>query len=162
MIDRKHDLPVTRQCQLLGLNRSSVYYQPMGCSDEDLLLMRLIDEIHLKRPFYGSRRIRNDLQDLGHRVNRKKVQRLMRLMGITALYPKAKTSRLGKGHTIYTYFLRCLNIPAWNDSPLRHFRPQEVVALPCNARLGAQYRVVSFRTAVQPLPRRGAERLRSS
>jgi len=64
MIDRKHDLPVTRQCQLLGLNRSSVYYQPMGCSDEDLLLMRLIDEIHLKRPFYGSRRIRNDLQDL--------------------------------------------------------------------------------------------------
>ena len=128
MIDRTHDLPVTRQRQLLDLNRLSVYYQPLGCSDEDLLLMRLIDEIHLKRPFYGSRRIRGDLQDLGHRVNRKKVQRLMRLMGITALYPKAKTSRLGKGHTIYTYFLRCLNIPAWNDSPLRHSRPRDVVA----------------------------------
>lgn len=115
MIDRKHDLPVTRQCQLLGLNRSSVYYQPMGCSDEDLLLMRLIDEIHLKRPFYGSRRIRNDLQDLGHRVNRKKVQRLMRLMGIAALYPKANTSRPGKGHTIYPYLLKGLYIDRPNQ-----------------------------------------------
>jgi putative transposase len=63
MIDRTHSLPVTRQCQLLNLNRSSVYYQPMGVSDEDLRLMRLIDEIHLKRPFYGSRRIRDDLQE---------------------------------------------------------------------------------------------------
>ena len=67
MIDRTHALHVTRQCQLLNLNRSTVYYQPMGVSDEDLKLMRLIDEIHLKRPFYGSRRIRDDLQDLGHR-----------------------------------------------------------------------------------------------
>jgi len=73
MIDRTHSLPVTRQCQLLNLNRSTVYYQPMGVSDEDLKLMRLIDEIHLKRPFYGSRRIRDDLQDLGHPVNRKRV-----------------------------------------------------------------------------------------
>ena len=73
MIDRTHALPVTRQCQLLNLNRSSVYYQPMGVSDEDLRLMRLIDEIHLKRPFYGSRRIRDGLQDLGHPVNRKKI-----------------------------------------------------------------------------------------
>ena len=73
MIDRTHSLPVTRQCQLLNLNRSTVYYQPMGVSDEDLKLMRLIDEIHLKRPFYGSRRIRDDLQDLGHSVNRKRV-----------------------------------------------------------------------------------------
>ena len=78
MIDRTHSLPVTRQCQLLSLNRSSVYYQPIGVSDEDLRLMRLIDEIHLKRPFYGSRRIRDNLQDLGHPVNRKKVQRLRR------------------------------------------------------------------------------------
>ena len=74
MIDRTHSLPVTRQCQLLNLNRSTVYYQPMGVSDEDLKLMRLIDEIHLKRPFYGSRRIRDDLQDLGYPVNRKRVQ----------------------------------------------------------------------------------------
>ena len=85
MIDRTHSLPMTRQCQLLDINRSSVYYQPTGVSDEDLRLMRLIDEIHLKRPFYGSRRIRDDLQDLGHQVNRKRVQRLMRQMGIMAL-----------------------------------------------------------------------------
>ena len=99
MIDRTHSLPVTRQCQLLNLNRSTVYYQPMGVSDEDLKLMRLIDEIHLKRPFYGSRRIRDDLQDLGYPVNRKRVQRLMRKMGIMALYPKVNTYLL-RGLTI--------------------------------------------------------------
>jgi putative transposase len=96
MIDRTHSLPVTRRCQLLNLNRSSVYYAQMGVCDEDLKLMRLIDEIHLKRPFYGSRRIRDDLKDLGHPVNRKRVQRLMRQMGIMALYPKVNTSRPGR------------------------------------------------------------------
>ena len=110
MIDRMHSLPVTRQCQLLNLNRSSVYYRPMGVSDEDLRLMRLIDEIHLKRPFYGSRRIRDDLEDLGHSVNRKKVQRLMRQMGIRALYPTKGTSRPGQGHKIYPYLLKGLEI----------------------------------------------------
>ena len=115
MIDRTHALPVTRQCQLLNLNRSSVYYRPMGVSDEDLRLMRLIGEIHLKRPFYGSRRIRDDLQDLGHSVNRKKVQRLMRQMGIMALYPKVNTSRPGKGHKIYPYLLKGLSIDRPNQ-----------------------------------------------
>ena len=115
MIDRTHSLPVTRQCQLLNLNRSTVYYQPMGVSDEDLKLMRLIDEIHLKRPFYGSRRIRDDLQDLGYLVNRKRVQRLMRKMGIMALYPKVNTSRPGKGHKIYPYLLKGLTIDRPNQ-----------------------------------------------
>ena len=115
MIDRTHALPVTRQCQLLDLNRSSVYYRPMGVSEQDLKLMRLIDEIHLKRPFYGSRRIRDDLEDLGHAVNRKKVQRLMRQMGIAALYPKANTSRPGKGHKIYPYLLKGLTIDRANQ-----------------------------------------------
>ena len=115
MIDRTHSLPVTRQCQLLNLNRSTVYYQPMGVSDEDLKLMRLIDEIHLKRPFYGSRRIRDDLQGLGYPVNRKRVQRLMRKMGIMALYPKVNTSRPGKGHKIYPYLLRGLMIDRPNQ-----------------------------------------------
>ena len=115
MIDRTHSLPVTRQCQLLNLNRSTVYYQPMGVSDEDLELMRLIDESHLKRPFYGSRRIRDDLQDLGYPVNRKRVQRLMRKMGIMALYPKVNTSRPGKGHKIYPYLLRGLTIDRPNQ-----------------------------------------------
>ena len=73
MIDRAHTLLVTRKCQLLNLNRSSMYYQPMSVSGEDVRLMRLIDEIHLKRPFYGSRRFRDDLQDLGHPVNRKMI-----------------------------------------------------------------------------------------
>ena len=115
MIDRTHSLPVTRQCQLLNLNRSTVYYPPKGVSDEDLKLMRLIDEIHLKRPFYGSRRIRDDLQDLGHPVNRKRVQRLMRQMGIMALYPKVNTSRPGKGHKIYPYLLKGLTIDRPNQ-----------------------------------------------
>jgi putative transposase len=115
MIDRTQSLPVTRQCQLLSLNRSSVYYQPIGVTDEDLRLMRLIDEVHLKRPFYGSRRIRDNLQDLGNSVNRKKVQRLMRLMGITALYPKANTSRPGKRHKIYPYLLKGLTIDRPNQ-----------------------------------------------
>jgi len=115
MIDRTHTLPVTRQCQLLNLNRSSVYYQPTGVSDKDLQLMRRIDEMHLKRPFYGSRRIRDWLQDEGFPVNRKRVQRLMRQMGITALYPKANTSRPGKGHKIYPYLLRGLEIDRPNQ-----------------------------------------------
>jgi putative transposase len=72
--------------------------------------MRRIDEMHLKRPFYGSRRIRDWLQDEGFPVNRKRVQRLMRQMGIVALYPKANTSRPGKGHKIYPYLLRGLEI----------------------------------------------------
>ena len=87
----------------------------MGVSDEDLKLMRLIDEIHLKRPFYGSRRIRDDLQDLGHPANRKRVQRLMRTMGIMALYPKVNTSRPGKGHKIYPYLLKGLTIDRPNQ-----------------------------------------------
>lgn len=115
MIDRTHALPVTRQCQLLNLSRSAVYYQPRGIPDADLQLMRRIDEMHLKRPFYGSRRIRDWLQDEGFAVNRKRVQRLMRQMGITALYPKANTSRPGKGHKIYPYLLRGLEIARANQ-----------------------------------------------
>jgi len=115
MIDCAHALPVTRQCQLLNLSRSSVYYRAAGVSDEDLRLMRRIDEMHLKRPFYGSRRIRDWLQDEGFAVNRKRVQRLMRQMGITALYPKANTSRPGKGHRIYPYLLKGLAIERPNQ-----------------------------------------------
>lgn len=110
MINREHDLPVTRQCQLLDLNRSTAYYQRKPASEADLLLMRRIDEMHMQRPFYGSRRIRDWLQDEGHDINRKCVQRLMRQMGIMALYPKTNTSRPGKGHKIYPYLLRSLTI----------------------------------------------------
>ena len=115
MIDKEDRLPLTRQCQLLSLNRSTVYYQHASVSDEDLVLMRRIDEMHLKRPFYGSRRIRDWLQDEGHAVNRKHVQRLMRIMGITALYPKPRTSKPGEGHKVYPYLLRGLTIDRPNQ-----------------------------------------------
>lgn len=110
MITRESDLPITRQCQLLKLNRSTVYYQPKPGSEEDLKLMRRIDEMHLKRPFYGSRRIRDWLWEEGYDINRKRVQRLMRQMGITAIYPKKNTSKPGRGHKIYPYLLRNLVI----------------------------------------------------
>ena len=110
MVDREHPMPLTRQCQLLSINRSTVYYQPKPVSGDDLKLMRRIDEMHLERPFYGSRRIRDWLQDEGHDINRKRVQRLIRRMGISALYPKKSTSQPGKGHKVYPYLLKGLEI----------------------------------------------------
>ena len=92
MIDNVHPLPLAQQCRLLDIARSTAYYRNARDSTEDLALMRLIDEIHLKYPFYGTRRIRDRLEDLGHWVNRKRVQRLMRRMGLVALYPKKRTS----------------------------------------------------------------------
>ena len=77
--------------------------------------MRLIDEIHLQLPFYGSRRVRNELQDQGYTVNRKRVRRLMRLMGLRALYPRQRTSQPGKGHKIYPYLLRDLCVERANQ-----------------------------------------------
>ena len=115
MINRDADLPIIRQCGLLSLNRSTVYYRLQDVSEMDLKLMRRIDEMHLKRPFYGSRRIRDWLQDEGHDINRKRVQRLMRQMGIRALYPKPRTSKPGKGHKIYPYLLRDLMIDRPNQ-----------------------------------------------
>ena len=110
MIDKSHEVPVSAQCHLLELNRSTVYYQAQPVSEADLELMRLIDQIHLNYPFYGSRRIRDWFEDHGMKVNRKCIQRLMRLMGIEALYPKKRTSRPGKGHKIYPYLLKGLKI----------------------------------------------------
>ena len=115
MISKEDRLPITRQCQLLDLNRSGVYYQRAPVSDEDLAMMRRIDEMHLKRPFYGSRRLRDWLQAEGHTVCRKKVRRLMALMGIRALYPRKRTSQPGKGHKIYPYLLRDLKIDRPNQ-----------------------------------------------
>ena len=110
MIDPLKCLPVTRQCELLELNRSTLYYLASAVSSEELALMRRIDEMHLERPFYGSRRIRDWLQDEDHDVNRKRVQRLMRLMGIMAVYPKPRTSRPENGHKIYPYLLRGMTV----------------------------------------------------
>jgi len=111
MVDRAHQLPIVRQCELLSLNRSTAYYEPKpGFSEEDLKLMRRMDEMHLKRPFYGSRRLTDWLREEGQDINRKRVQRLMRKMGITALYPKKNTSQPGQGHKIYPYLLKGLEV----------------------------------------------------
>ncbi len=100
------DISIRRQCRLFGLSRSSVYYQRRELRDCDLELMRLIDEEHLRTPVYGSRRLTVYLNRLGRAVNRKRVQRLMRKMGLQAVYPKPRTSRPDKGHRIYPYLLR--------------------------------------------------------
>jgi putative transposase len=115
VVDRSHQLPVVQQCQLLSLNRSTFYDQPKSVSEADLKRMRRIDERRLKRPFYGSRRICGWLRDEGHDINRKHVQRLMRQMRITALYPKKNTSQPIKGHKVYPYRLKGLKIDRPNQ-----------------------------------------------
>ena len=115
-VDRAHELPINRQCLALDISRSSAYRKPAGVSADDIDLMRKLDELHLKRPFKGTRRLRDDLWD-NHRlqVNRKRVQRLMRLMGIKALHPGAKTTRPNPQHEVYPYFLRELGINRVNQ-----------------------------------------------
>jgi len=106
---------VVRQCALLGLSRSTLYYPRQAVSEADLTLMRLLDELHLQYPFYGSRRLVDALADRGVQVNRKRVQRLMRIMGIEALYRKPNTSRAHPGHAVYPYRLRGLTIDRSNQ-----------------------------------------------
>jgi len=116
MIQMEHALPITRRCALLDVARSTAYYKPAPPSEQDLTLMRLIDEIHLELPFFGSRRLVGELEDRGQPgVNRKRVQRLMREMGLSALYPKRRTSRPAEGHKIYSYLLRDLAIDRPNQ-----------------------------------------------
>jgi putative transposase len=110
MIDPDHEtLSIRRQCELLGLNRSTLYYEPKPASDEDLVLMRRIDRQYLKTPFYGSRRMTLWLRNEGLQVNRKRIQRLMRVMGLEAIYPK-KTTIPSLGHKIFPYLLRGVTI----------------------------------------------------
>ena len=116
MIQAAHPLTVTRRCELLDVARATVYSHPTGIPSEDLALMRLLDEIHLERPFYGSRRLRDELETQGHPVNRKRVQRLMHQMGLSALYPKPRTSQPGAGHTVYPYLLKGLSIERPNQA----------------------------------------------
>jgi putative transposase len=103
-------LSVRRQCELLGLSRSSLYYEPARETGEDLRLMRRIDEQYTACPFYGSRRMTAWLIEQGEEVNRKRVQRLMRVMGLEAVYPKPRLSVAGRGHKIYPYLLRGVKI----------------------------------------------------
>lgn len=116
MIEPHHDqLSLRRQCQLLGLNRASWYYQPALESPENLALMRLIDEQYLRTPFYGSRRMTAWLRHQGHEVNRKRVQRLMHQMGLEALYPRQRSPRTGLEHRLYPYLRRGMAIEQPNQ-----------------------------------------------
>lgn len=110
MVDRTDPWPLTRQCELLDLPRSTFYHEPKSVTDEELELMRLIDCCHLVHPYFGSRRIRDWLEDEGYPVNRKRIQRLMRTMGLTALYPKRNLSLANHAHKAYPYLLRGLVI----------------------------------------------------
>lgn len=114
MIDKEHPLSLTRQGQILELSRSSLYYEAVPVSDRDLELMRLIDEIHLKYPFMGSRSIRDQLQDKGHQVGRQHISTLMKKMGIAAMYRKPRTSKPHPAHKVYPYLLRGLDITRAN------------------------------------------------
>jgi len=109
------DLSIRRQCELLGLNRSTLYYRGVGESEENLELMRLIDEQYLRTPFLGSRRMTVWLESKGYQVNRKRIQRLMRIMGLEAVYPKPRTSQGGQEHRIYPYLLRNVTIDRPNQ-----------------------------------------------
>ena len=110
MVERPgKDLSVRRQCALVGVARSAVY-RPKLTGADDLAVMRRIDELHLELPFYGSRRMTFELNKEGRGVNRKRVQRLMRVMGIEALDPRPGTSKAAPMHKIYPYLLRGLKI----------------------------------------------------
>jgi len=128
LIEPSHPrISVRRQCKLLNLNRSSIYYdvkgqvrpepgkQPAKESKENLMFMKLIDQQYTKTPFYGSRRMRDYLRLSDYKINRKRVQRSMRLMGLEAIYPKPRTSIPNKEHKIYPYLLRGVKITHINQ-----------------------------------------------
>ena len=115
MIDRDHTLALKRQAELLGISRGTIYYQPMPVSDDDLALMRRIDELHLQHPFAGSRMLRDLLRLDGVSVGRRHVATLMRRMGIEALYRRPNTSRKNPAHPVFPYLLRGLAIERAND-----------------------------------------------
>ncbi len=115
MIDRQHPLPVVRQCQLVAVARSSVYYVPQPVAAAELALMRHLDELHLQHPFAGSRMLRDLLRLAGVAVGRKHVATLMRRMGIAALYQRPRTTQPHPGHAVFPYLLRDRAIAAPNQ-----------------------------------------------
>ena len=116
VVDRQHpSLSVVRQCGLLDISRSGLYYQPAGISEEDLTLMKLIDRQYLVTPFYGARKIAAWLKHQGYTVNRKRVRRLMRIMGLRAIYRRPRTSQPAPGHKVYPYLLSGMKITRPNQ-----------------------------------------------
>ena len=147
MIDRGGTtLSILRQCELLGLCRSSLYYRARPISEADLLLMRRLDELHLLHPFLGARRLARLLQREGVDVGRRHVGTLLRLMGIEAIYRKKRTSRPATGHRIYPYLLREVVIerPRPRSSHWRRMESvvlsRSIIALRSAARSGRAHR----------------------
>jgi putative transposase len=115
MIDRAHDLPISRQAAAVNISRGSVYYLPRPVSSADLALMRRIDELHLESPFAGSRMLQGLLTAEGSKVGRRHVKTLMQKMGIEALYRRPRTTKPAPGHKIYPYLLRGIEITRPNQ-----------------------------------------------
>jgi putative transposase len=115
MIDREHDLPITKQAEVLAISRGSVYYLPRPVPERDLALMRRIDELHLNYPFAGARMMRGLLKRDGRGVGRRHVGTLMRKMGIEALYRRPRTSKPEPGHKVYPYLLKDMKIDRPNQ-----------------------------------------------
>jgi putative transposase len=110
-VDRRHpSLSVVRQCRLLGISRSGLYYRPVEVSEEDLAIMMMIDRQYLATPFYGARRLAVWLRNQGYRVNRKRVRQLMQVMGLKAIYRRPRTSTPAPGHRTYPYLLSGMEI----------------------------------------------------
>jgi len=115
MINKEHPLSITKQCRILNLSRSGIYYTPVPISDKDRELMRIIDEIHLEEPYLGSRGIKSILKRRGYTAGRIHVRTLMRKMGIEAIYKKPRLSKPHPGHTVYPYLLHGLDIKEANS-----------------------------------------------
>ena len=137
-IDPKHKrLSVVRQCALLQISRSGHYYRPRGESGDALALMRLIDEVFLESPYYGARQMMRHLHRLGHRIGRHRVARLMRTMGLRAIYQKPNTSAPHPEHRIYPYLLRDLAVVRPNQVWCVNKRPN---GTPANLARSTAYR----------------------
>jgi len=115
MVEPNKPLSMRRQCELLGVNRSSLYYKPKEPDSEELDLMRRMDELHLKYPFFGSRQLSKTLRREGRIVNRKRVQRLMRIMDIECTAPKPNTSKPSPEHAVFPYLLRNIKVEEVNQ-----------------------------------------------
>ena len=117
MVDHKHpSLSVARQCSLLDISRSGLYYQPVGIHEQDLALMKLIDRQYLVTPFYGARRMAVWLRSQHYKVNRKRVRRLMQTMGLAAIYRRPRTSVPAPGNKVYPYLLRGIEVTRPNQA----------------------------------------------
>lgn len=115
MVNKKHQLSIRKQCELLSISRSSFYFEPNNETDLNLDIMKEMDRINMKYPSFGVLRIKNELEEAGYHVNHKRIRRLMKKMGIEVIYPKRNLSRLGRVEYVYPYLLRNLNITRPNQ-----------------------------------------------